>query len=65
MVFATFGHMAHFVGDQATNGFKGIVGVGAFKLDVKGVFNPLNGGVAADAVGAVSQAKNITFVASC
>jgi hypothetical protein len=33
MVLAAPGHMAHFVGDQAANGVKVFIGVGAFQLD--------------------------------
>ena len=54
--------MAHFMGDQAANGVELVVGVALGQRDLESVVDALNRCVAADAVGFVSQAKNVTFV---
>ena len=62
MVFAAAWHMAHLMCNQAADGVKFLVRVGAVKLDPKRMLDALNGGVATDAVAAVRQPEDVAFV---
>ena len=61
--FAAAGHLAQLVRDQATDGFKILIGIARLQCDAKAVGHARDGGVARDAPAfAVSQGVNVTGV---
>ena len=62
VMFATLGHVAHLMGNQAADGVEGFCRFRRCQRHAKGVVNPLDGRVAADAVGAVGQREDVALV---